>query len=146
MQEGIAIEKSFAIATNEQINGNKEMVAYGLTNIVGSMTSCYLTTGTFSKIAVDVNVGCKNPMSNVVQAVCMMMVLLFLAPLFSYTPQVALSTIIISAMLGLIQYRKAYYLFKTDKFDFVICMSTFLGVSFISMDMRLMISVRSTIP
>lgn len=31
---------------NEQIDGNKEMVAFGLMNIVGSFTSCYLTTGT----------------------------------------------------------------------------------------------------
>ncbi|KAL0345323.1 UNVERIFIED_CONTAM: putative sulfate transporter 3.5 [Sesamum radiatum] len=141
MQEGIAIGRSFAIATNEQIDGNKEMVAYGLINIVGSMTSCYLITGSFSETAVNVNARCKTLMSNVVQAVCMMMVLLFLSPLFSYTPQVALSTIIISAMLGLIKYKKLYYLFKTDKLDFVICMSAFFGVSFINMDMGLMISV-----
>lgn len=30
---------------NEQIDGNKEMVAIGLMNIAGSFTSCYLTTG-----------------------------------------------------------------------------------------------------
>lgn len=102
--------------------------------------------GPFSKTAVNVNAGCKTPMANVVQAICMMLVLLFLAPLFSYTPQVALSAIIISSMLGLIKYKKYYYLLKTDKFDFVICMSAFFGVSFISMDMGLMISVSSIIP
>ncbi|KAI3446974.1 hypothetical protein Pfo_003639 [Paulownia fortunei] len=141
LAEGIAIGRSFALATNDQIDGNKEMIAYGLMNIVGSMTSCYLTTGPFSKTAVNFNAGCKTAMANVVQSVCMLLVLLFLAPLFSYTPQVALSAIIISAMLGLIKYKKAYHLFKTDKFDFVICMSAFFGVSFISMDMGLMISV-----
>ncbi|KAK4481206.1 hypothetical protein RD792_012088 [Penstemon davidsonii] len=139
--EGIAIGRSFGIAKNEQVDGNKEMVAYGLMNILGSFTSCYLTTGPFSKTAVNVNSGCKSPMSNVVQSVCMLFVLLFLAPLFRYTPQVALSAIIISAMLGLIDYENAYHLFKTDKFDFLICMSAFFGVSFISMDMGLMISV-----
>lgn len=30
---------------NEQIDGNKEMIAFGFMNIVGSFTSCYLTTG-----------------------------------------------------------------------------------------------------
>ncbi|XP_051113725.1 probable sulfate transporter 3.5 [Andrographis paniculata] len=139
--EGIAVGRSFALSSNEQIDGNKEMVAYGLMNIIGSMTSCYLTTGPFSKTAVNVNAGCRTPMTNVVQAICMLMVLLFLAPLFSYTPQVALSAIIVSAMLGLIKYKEAYRLFKTDKFDFLICMSAFLGVSFISMDVGLVISV-----
>lgn len=75
----------------------------------------------------------------------MLLVLLFLAPLFSYTPQVALSAIITSAMLGLIKYKKVYHLYKTDKFDFLICMSAFFGVAFISMDTGLMISVITSI-
>lgn len=31
---------------NDDIDGNKEMMAFGLMNIIGSFTSCYLTTGT----------------------------------------------------------------------------------------------------
>ncbi|XAR66978.1 hypothetical protein NMG60_11013380 [Bertholletia excelsa] len=141
LAEGIAIGRSFAIMKNEQIDGNKEMIAFGFMNIVGSMTSCYLTTGPFSKTAVNFNSGCRTAMSNVVMAICMMLTLLFLAPLFSYTPLVALSAIIMSAMLGLIKYHKAYHLFKTDKFDFCICMSAFFGVTFISMDIGIMMSV-----
>jgi MFS superfamily sulfate permease-like transporter len=30
---------------DQQIDGNKEMISYGLMNIAGSFTSCYLTTG-----------------------------------------------------------------------------------------------------
>lgn len=88
------------------------------------------------------NAGCKTQMSNVVMSLCMLLTLLFLAPLFGYTPLVALSAIIMSAMLGLIDYEKFYHLYKTDKFDFLICMVAFLGVAFISMDMGLMMSVR----
>lgn len=47
MQEGISIGRSFAIQTNEQVDGNKEMIAFGFMNIVGSFTSCYLTTGIY---------------------------------------------------------------------------------------------------
>ncbi|XP_052199011.1 probable sulfate transporter 3.5 isoform X2 [Diospyros lotus] len=141
LAEGIAIGRSFAIMKNEQIDGNKEMIAFGLMNIVGSLTSCYLTTGPFSKTAVNFNAGCKTAMSNVVMSLCMMLTLLLLAHLFRYTPLVALSAIIMSAMFGLIKYKKAYHLFKTDKFDFCICMVAFFGVSFISMDIGLMLSI-----
>ncbi|CAN8300683.1 unnamed protein product [Cochlearia groenlandica] len=141
MAEGIAIGRSFAVMKNEQTDGNKEMIAFGLMNIVGSFTSCYLTTGPFSKTAVNYNAGTKTPMSNVVMGICMMLVLLFLAPLFSYTPLVGLSAIIMSAMLGLIDYEEMYHLFKVDKFDFLVCMSAFFGVSFLSMDHGLIISV-----
>ncbi|KAI7744969.1 hypothetical protein M8C21_033577, partial [Ambrosia artemisiifolia] len=141
LAEGIAIGRSFALMVNQQIDGNKEMIAFGLMNIVGSLTSCYITTGPFSKTAVNYNAGCKTQMANVVMAVCMLLTLFFLAPFFSYTPLVVLSAIIMSAMLGLIEYEKAYHLFKTDKFDFLICMAAFLGVAFISMDKGLMLSV-----
>nr|KJB06925.1 hypothetical protein B456_001G004100 [Gossypium raimondii] len=139
--EGIAIGRSFAIIKNEQIDGNKEMIAYGFMNIIGSLTSCYLTTGPFSKTDVNVNSGCKTPMANVVQGFCMMLTLLFLAPIFSYTPLVALAAIIMSAMLGLINYEEMYHLYKVDKFDFAICMAAFFGVSFGSMDIGLLLSV-----
>ncbi|KAF3441935.1 hypothetical protein FNV43_RR15851 [Rhamnella rubrinervis] len=141
LAEGIAIGRSFAIMKNEQVDGNKEMIAFGFMNIIGSFTSCYLTTGPFSKTAVNYNAGAKTAMSNIVMAVCMALTLLFLAPLFRYTPLVALSAIIMSAMLGLIKYEEAFHLFKVDKFDFVVCMAAFFGVAFISMDVGLMLSV-----
>ena len=97
--------------------------------------------GPFSKTAVNFNAGCKTQFANIVMSICMMLTLFFLAPYFSYTPLVALSAIIMSAMLGLIDYDKAYHLYKTDKFDFIICMAAFIGVVFISMDIGLMLSV-----
>ncbi|KAJ7969633.1 sulfate transporter 3 1 [Quillaja saponaria] len=141
LAEGISIGSSFAVMKNEQIDGNKEMVAFGLMNLFGSFTSCYLTSGPFSKTAVNFNAGCRTAMSNIVQAVFMALTLLFLAPLFRYTPLVALSAIIMSAMLGLIDYEEAIHLFKVDKFDFLICMACFFGVSFLSMDVGLLVSV-----
>ncbi|RDX99140.1 putative sulfate transporter 3.5, partial [Mucuna pruriens] len=145
LAEGIAIGRSFAVVDNTPHDGNKEMIAFGLMNLFGSFTSCYLTSGPFSKTAVNYNAGCKTAMANVVQAIVLMLTLLFLAPLFGYTPLVALSSIIISAMLGLINYDEVIHLYKVDKFDFVICMAAFLGVVFLSMDIGLMISVSTQV-
>lgn len=52
-QEGIAIGRSFAILKNDHVDGNKEMIAFGLMNLIGSFTSCYLTTGTFSLLGLN---------------------------------------------------------------------------------------------
>ncbi|XP_059446677.1 sulfate transporter 3.1-like [Corylus avellana] len=48
LAEGVAVGRSFAIFKNYHIDGNKEMIAFGLMNIAGSCTSCYLTAGPFS--------------------------------------------------------------------------------------------------
>ncbi|CAM0145265.1 unnamed protein product [Urochloa decumbens] len=141
LAEGIAVGRSLALIKNEQIDGNKEMIAFGIMNIAGSFTSCYLTTGPFSKSAVNFHAGCRTPMSNVVMSVCIMLVLLFLAPLFKYTPLVALSAIIVVAMIGLIKVKEFCHLYRVDKFDFCICMVAFIGVVFFTMVIGLGASV-----
>lgn len=89
------------------------------------------------------NAGCKTAVSNIVMAIAVMFTLLFLTPLFHYTPLVVLSAIIISAMLGLIDYEAAKHLWKVDKFDFVVCMSAYVGVVFGSVEIGLVLAVRS---
>ncbi|XVE73080.1 hypothetical protein DITRI_Ditri11bG0089100 [Diplodiscus trichospermus] len=141
LAEGIAVGRSFAMFKHYHIDGNKEMVAIGTMNIVGSCFSCYLTTGPFSRSAVNFNAGCKTAMSNVIMAIAVMFTLLFLTPLFHYTPLVVLSAIIISAMLGLIDYEAVIRLWKVDKFDFVVCMGAYIGVVFASVEVGLVIAV-----
>lgn len=141
LAEGIAVGRSFAMFKNYHIDGNKEMIAFGTMNIIGSFTSCYLTTGPFSRSAVNFNAGCKTALSNIVMALAVMVTLLFLTPLFYYTPIVVLSAIIISAMLGLIDYEAAIHLWHVDKYDFVVCISAYIGVVFGSVEKGLMIAV-----
>ncbi|CAL9173311.1 unnamed protein product [Musa hybrid cultivar] len=141
LAEGIAVGRSFAMFKNYHIDGNKEMIAFGTMNIAGSLTSCYLTTGPFSRSAVNYNAGCKTALSNVVMAVTVMVTLLFLTPLFHYTPLVVLSAIIISAIAGLIDYEAALHLWQVDKIDFCVCMGAYLGVVFGSIEIGLVIAV-----
>ncbi|KAI4349476.1 hypothetical protein L6164_010060 [Bauhinia variegata] len=141
LAEGIAVGRSFAMFKNYHIDGNKEMIAIGSMNIVGSFTSCYLTTGPFSRTAVNYNSGCKTAASNIVMAIAVMLTLLFLTPLFHYTPLVVLAAIIVSAMLGLIDYEAAIHLWKIDKFDFLVCLTAFVGVVFGSVELGLVIAV-----
>ncbi|KAH7653079.1 SLC26A/SulP transporter protein [Dioscorea alata] len=145
LAEGIAVGRSFAMFKNYHIDGNKEMIAFGMMNIVGSFTSCYLTTGPFSRSAVNYNAGCKTAMSNVIMAMAVMITLLFLTPLFHYTPLVVLSAIIISAMLGLLDYEAAIHLWHVDKMDFFNCMAAYLGVVFCSVEIGLVLAVSISI-
>ena len=70
-----------------------------------------------------------------------MITLLFLTPLFHYTPLVVLSSIIIAAMLGLIDYDAAIHLWKVDKFDFIVCIAAYIGVVFGSVEIGLVLAV-----
>lgn len=140
-QEGIAVGRTFASLENYQVDGNKEMMAIGVMNIVGSCSSCYVTTGAFSRSAVNYNAGAKTAFSNIVMATAVLVTLLFLMPLFYYTPNVVLAAIIITAVIGLVDYQGALKLWKVDKLDFVACLSSFFGVLFISVPSGLSLAV-----
>lgn len=141
LTEGIAVGRTFAALKNYQVDGNKEMIAIGIMNMVGSSTSCYVTTGAFSRSAVNHNAGCKTAASNIIMAVTVMVTLLFLMPLFQYTPNVVLGAIIVTAVVGLIDIPAACQIWKVDKFDFIVLLSAFLGVLFISVQGGLAIAV-----
>lgn len=97
--------------------------------------------GSFSRSAVSFNAGAQTAVSNVVMASAVLVTLLFLMPLFYYTPNVILAAIIITAVIGLIDYQAAYQLWKVDKLDFMACLCSFLGVLFISVPLGLAIAV-----
>ncbi|KAG8656328.1 probable sulfate transporter 3.4 [Manihot esculenta] len=141
LTEGIAVGRTFAALKNYQVDGNKEMMAIGFMNIAGSCSSCYVTTGSFSRSAVNYNAGAQTAVSNIVMASAVLVTLLFLMPLFYYTPNVILAAIIITAVIGLIDYQAAYQLWKVDKLDFLACLSSFFGVLFISVPLGLAIAV-----
>lgn len=141
LTEGIAVGRTFASLKGYRVDGNKEMMAIGLMNMAGSCSSCYITTGSFSRSAVNYNAGARTAMSNVVLASTVLVTLLFLMPLFHYTPNVILGAIIVSAVIGLIDYQGAYNLWKVDKLDFFACMSSFIGVLFLSVPLGIAIAV-----
>ncbi|KAJ0987375.1 hypothetical protein J5N97_005731 [Dioscorea zingiberensis] len=141
LTEAVAIGRTFAAMKGYHLDGNKEMLALGTMNIIGSMTSCYVATGSFSRSAVNNMAGCQTAMSNIVMSAVIFLTLEFILPLFKYTPNAILSAIIISAVIGLIDYKSAIHMWKVDKMDFLACIGAFFGVIFISVEIGLLIAV-----
>ncbi|KAJ9545916.1 hypothetical protein OSB04_025623 [Centaurea solstitialis] len=141
LTEAVAVGRSFASIKGYNLDGNKEMLAMGFMNIAGSMSSCYVTTGSFSRTAVNFSAGCQSTVSNVVMAITVFISLQLLTKLLYYTPLAILASIILSALPGLIDYNEAYRIWKVDKMDFLACAGAFFGVLFASVEIGLLIAV-----
>lgn len=85
--------------------------------------------------------GVKSAMANIVMAIVVLITLLWLTPLFKYTPSTILAAIIISAVLSLIDLKAAWLIWKIDKFDFLATLGAFFGVFFVSVEIGLLIAV-----
>nr|POF09388.1 sulfate transporter 2.1 [Quercus suber] len=93
LTETMAVGRSFASLKGYHINANKEMVSLGFMNIIGSMTSCYIATGSFSRTAVNFNAGGETLMSNAVMAATVMISLKLFTSLMYYTPVAVIAAI-----------------------------------------------------
>ena len=129
--ESIAIAKSLAAKHKYEIDPGQELVALGVANIVGAMTSGYPVTGSFSRSAVNNMVGAKTNFSGLITGVVVMFVLLFLTAPFKFLPKFALAAIVISSVTNLIDYNEAIHLWKVKKPDFCLWIFAFLGTLFL---------------
>ncbi|GMY17238.1 low affinity sulfate transporter 3-like [Fagus crenata] len=141
LTEAIAVGRSFASIRGYHLDGNKEMVAMGCMNMAGSLTSCYVATGSFSRTAVNFSAGCQTVVSNIVMAITVLVSLELLTRLLYFTPIAILASIILSALPGLIDINEAYHIWKVDKLDFLACIGAFLGVLFASVEIGLVVAV-----
>ncbi|XP_007018861.2 PREDICTED: low affinity sulfate transporter 3 [Theobroma cacao] len=141
LTEAIAVGRSFASIKGYHLDGNKEMMAMGFMNLAGSLTSCYVATGSFSRTAVNFSAGCQTVVSNIVMAITVLLSLELFTRLLYYTPIAILASIILSALPGLIDFNEACYIWKVDKLDFLACIGAFFGVLFASVEIGLLAAV-----
>ena len=125
--QGISIAKVLDEDNPEStLNANKELIALGLGNIAGSFFSSYTSTGSFSRSAINKEVGAKTTMSNLIAALFILLTLLFLTPIFYHLPKTVLAAIIITAVFSLIKVKDIQFLWNSNKKDFVMMLVTFI--------------------
>ncbi|KAI5920047.1 sulfate permease [Camillea tinctor] len=100
--EHIAISKSFGRVNNYKINPSQEMVAIGVTNVLGPFLGGYPSTGSFSRTAVKSKAGVRTPFAGVITAVVVLLAIYALTAVFFYIPSASLAAVIIHAVGDLI--------------------------------------------
>src|SRR6202044_1666553 len=109
--EHISISKSFGRINNYVINPSQEMVAIGVTNILGPFLGAYPSTGSFSRTAIKSKAGVRTPLAGVITAIVVLLAIYALPAVFYYIPNGALSAVIIHAVGDLITPPNTVYQF-----------------------------------
>lgn len=126
--ESIAVAKAIqAKHKNYKVEANQELIALGLANIGGAFFQSYPTTGGFSRTAVNDQAGAKTGLASVFSAALIILTLLFLTPLFYFLPKAILASVIMVAVFGLIDYKEAIHLWKSNRSDFAMLIVTFIA-------------------
>lgn len=125
--EAFSVAKALEAKKREyKVIPNQELLALGASNIVGALFQSYPVTGGFSRSAVNFQAGANTPLSSIISAVLVGLTLIFLTPLFYFLPHAILASVIMVAIVGLIDISYIRYLWKMDKIEFALLAVTFL--------------------
>ena len=140
--ETISIGKSLEAKQDEyRIRPNQELIALGISNMVGSLFKAYPSASSFSRSAINYESGAKTGMAALISVVMVLITLLFLMPLFYYLPKTVLSAIIIVAVFGLVNFKEANFLWKANQLDFCLMLATFIATLFLGIEFGITIGV-----
>ena len=132
--EAISIARSIALKSGQRIDGNREFIGQGVSNMVGSFFSAYPSSGSFTRSGINHRSGAKTPLSAVFAALLLMVVLLFVAPLAAYLPIAAMAGIILKVAYKLIDFHHIKTIVRLTKPGLAVMSATFFSTLFLELE------------
>ncbi len=141
--EAVAIAKAMASKSGQKLDPNQELIGQGLANILGSISSSYAVSGSFSRSAVNFQAGAVSGISSVVTSVVVIITLLFFTPLLYHLPQAVLAAVIMMAVIGLINIKGFIHSWTAQRYDGIIAVITFFTTLYFAphLDKGIMVGV-----
>ncbi|BFZ10678.1 hypothetical protein BsWGS_13717 [Bradybaena similaris] len=137
-----AIAKILADKNDYTLDPNQELLAHGITNVVGSMFSSFCSAASLSRSMVQEGVGGKTQVVSLIASLLVLIVLLTLAPLFEALPNSILAAIIIVSLKGLFQqFGEVPKLWKVSSVDCTVWLVTFTATVLLDVDLGLLIGL-----
>lgn len=137
----VSVAQSFAAKRRQDIDPNQELVGLGLANIGSALCGAFPVTGGFSRTVLNVDSGAKSPMTGIISALFILLILLFLTPLFFYLPKAILAAIISISMMQLVSVADFRHLWRFSKKEAILLLITFSVVMVEGMETGLIVGV-----
>ncbi|XP_011265430.1 sodium-independent sulfate anion transporter [Camponotus floridanus] len=135
----VAIAKAFS--RGMPLDATQEMLTLGLCNIIGSFFHSIPVTGSFSRSAVLNASGIKTPLGSIYTGILVILALSLLTPYFYYIPKATLSSVIITAVIFMIEIGTILPIWKCNKRDLIPAFVTFFASLFVGVELGILIGM-----
>jgi len=139
--EAVSIARAIALHSHQKLDNNREFIGQGLSNIISSFFSSYASSGSFTRSGVNYQAGAKTPLSAIISALGLMLVVLFFAKYASFLPKPAMGGIILLVGYNLIDFHHIKQIIKSSKREFIVLSVTLLGTLFLELEIALFLGI-----
>ncbi|MFR9566630.1 MAG: SulP family inorganic anion transporter, partial [Rikenellaceae bacterium] len=112
--------------TGERHNSNTELIAQGAANVIVPLFGGIPVTGAIARTMTNINNGGRTPISGIVHAVVLLLILLFLGPLTRHIPMACLAGVLVIVSYNMSEWRTFRSLLKSSSSDIAVLLTTFL--------------------
>lgn len=126
--ETAAIGRTFAAKHGRRLDPNQEFLALGAANLAAGFGQGFPVSGGMSQSLVNESGGARSPLSGLVAAGSILVVVLFFSHLLAPLPQPVLAAIVLVAVVGLFSVSALKHLWRSDRREFAIAMAAMAGV------------------
>jgi SulP family sulfate permease len=143
--EALAIAKSIAHQTRQQLDFNRQCLAEGLANLAGGFFQCLPGSGSLSRSAINFQAGAATRFSGILTASFVAIAVLALAPLARYVPKPALAALLLLTATRLIDVKRLTYALRATRIDAGVLVVTAVSAIVLGLDQAILIGVALSI-
>lgn len=133
MAESLLASNTFALRNHYRLNDNRELMAFGIGNILGAFVGVCPTSASVSRTAASNDFGGKTQVTSLVAVALMVVVVLFLTPYLQAMPMAVLAAIVLAALTSVVEFGLARRLWKCERWEFWVFIAAMLGVLLIGL-------------
>jgi MFS superfamily sulfate permease-like transporter len=111
-----------------RFNANQEFLALAASNLAAGLGRGFPISGGMSQSLVNEGGGARTPLSTLIAAGILLVVVLFFSHLLSSLPQPVLAAVVLVAVAGLFKISTLKHLWRSDRPEFVVAIAAILGV------------------
>lgn len=143
--EALAIAKSIANDTRQQLDYNRQCVAEGLANLAGGFFQSLPGSGSLTRSAINYQAGAVSRMSGVFASAVVAVGVLLLAPSARFIPKAALAGLLMVTAARLVDWKRLRYALRASRYDAGLVLITAFSSVFISVEFSILIGVAVSI-
>ncbi|XP_036374300.1 solute carrier family 26 member 3, tandem duplicate 2 [Megalops cyprinoides] len=137
-----SVAKVYATKHDYLIDGNQELIAFGVSNIFGAAFRSFAASTALSRSAVQESTGGKTQVAGLLSAIIVMIVTLAIGFLLEPLPKSVLGAVVIINLKGmLMQFRDIPYLWRKDRPDCVVWIVTCVASILLGLDLGLAVGL-----
>ncbi|WP_445679156.1 SulP family inorganic anion transporter [Radicibacter daui] len=125
--QSVTVARLYAHRRDENLDGNREIIGQGLSNLIGPFFSAYAGAGSLTRTAVNHEAGARTPLAAVFASLALIAILFLAAPLFSALPIPAMAAVIILIAWRQIDFVAFYRLARQSRREALTFLVTFVA-------------------